>query len=209
MGTLLDLKTRIAQDLSRTDLTTPIANAITDAVKFYERRRFWFNTSRNLSFATVASQVAYDGAALTTIPNIVRIDALYLKDGTSIYPLTRREPVDFELLEGGSTGPGRPCDFTYIDKAIRLWPVPNAVWQMRLHAHYKLPALTGDDQTNAWTDDAEELIRSHAKLLLFLDKLQDDEGAARMQAKIPVLLSALQAETSARSSTGIIQGTDF
>lgn len=208
MGTLANLKERIATDLSRDDLTSQIGNAVGDAIKFYERQRFWFNTSRNLTFPTVTGQAAYGEPALASIPKLVRIDALYLPQNQSIYPLDRYEPGEFEVIEGGSTGQGKPNAFTYVDQQIRLWPVPNAVWTLRLHAHYKLP-YPADGDTNAWTDDAEELIRSHAKLLLYMDLIEDNEGAQRMQAKIPVLLDALNAETSARTSTGRIQATDF
>lgn len=208
MGTLLDLKTRIASDLSRDDLTSQIGNAVSDAIKFYERQRFWFNTTRNLTFNTVAGQTAYGTAALSQIPNLVKIDALYLTQGSSIFALDWYEANDFEILENGSTGAGKPDAFTYVDQEIRLWPRPNAIYSMRIHALYRLPALT-DGATNAWTDAAEELIRSHAKMLLFMDLMGDDEGAARMQAKIPFLLDALRSESSMRSASGKIQGTDF
>lgn len=208
MGTLLDLKTRIAQDLTRDDLTSQIANAVNDAIRYYERQRFWFNVTRNLTFNTVAGQTAYAAPDLAQIPTLVKIDALYLTQGNSIYALDRYEPNDFEILENGSTGPGKPDAFTYVDQAIRLWPKPNAIYAMRIHGIYRLPTLA-DGGTNAWTDDAEELIRTHAKLLLFLDLLGDDEGATRMQAKIPPLLDALRAETSQRTATGTIRGTDF
>lgn len=208
MGTLLELKTRIATDLTRDDLTSQIASAVSDAIKFYARERFWFNSSRNLTFTTVPGQIAYGAADLAAIPALLRIDAMFLPQNQSILPLDRYEPVDFELLNNATTGGGRPTAFTYVDQTIRLWPTPNAAFVMRLHAHLRLPTAT-DADTNAWTDDAEELIRSHAKLLLYLDLLEDDQGAARMQSKIPLLLNALRAETSARVSTGIIQGTEF
>lgn len=208
MGTLLELKTRIAQDLTRDDLTSQIGNAVSDAIKFYERQRFWFNTTRNLTFNTVAGQTAYGTAALSQIPNLVKIDALYLTQGSSIFALDWYEANDFEILENGSTGAGKPDAFTYVDQEIRLWPRPSAIYSMRIHALYRLPALT-DNATNAWTDAAEELIRSHAKMLLFMDLVGDDEGAARMQAKIPFLLDALRSESSMRSASGKIQGTDF
>ncbi len=107
-----------------------------------------------------------------------------------------------------SLGGGKPTSFTVIDNTIRLWPVPNTVFTMRLHAHYKLP-YPADGDTNAWTDDAEELIRSHAKMLLYIDVLEDPDGAMRMQQKIPMLLDALNAETSARMSNGVIEATEF
>lgn len=208
MGTLLDLKNRIASDLTRDDLTSQIDGAVRDAIKFYERERFWFNQTRSLTFNTVPGQVAYGSAANTAIPTIIQIDHLFLPQGNSIYPLDRYEAADFEILENGSTGGGRPIGFTYIDKEIRLWPVPNSILTLRLHAHYRLP-YPDDGDTNAWTDDCEELIRSHAKMLLYLDLLEDNDGVSRMQNKIPVLLDFIRSETTGRMATGRIRGTDF
>lgn len=208
MGTLAELEARIATDLTRDDLTSQIASAVSDAVKFYERERFWFNTTRNLTFATVPGQIAYAAADLAAIASLVRIDALFVSQNQSTLPLDRYEPADFEMLNNASAAGGRPTAFTYVDQSIRLWPTPDDVFTLRLHAHFRLPELD-DGDTNAWTDDAEELIRSHAKMLLYMDLLEDDAGAARMQAKIPFLLGALRAETSARLSSGVIQGTEF
>ena len=209
MGTLSDLQTRIATDLTRSDLTSQIASAVGDAIAHYARERFWFNTSRNLGFGTVPGQIAYGVNDASVIPNLVRIDALFVPQAQSVLPLDRYEAPDFEMLNNGATGGGIPNSFTYVDQTIRLWPTPNSVFALILHGHYKLPALVNGTDSNAWTNDAEELIRSHAKLLLYTDVLEDPDGAQRMSAKIPALLDALRAESSARAASGIIQGTDF
>lgn len=206
--TLLDLKTRIAADLTRDDLTSQIANVVSDSMKFYARERFWFNQTRTQTFNTVIGQTAYTVNDLAIIPNIIRIDALYLPQNQSIYPLDRFEPDDFEVISGGMTGGGKPTGYTYSDQSILLWPNPTAVYTMRLHCFYKLPDAA-DGDTNAWTDDAEELVRSHAKMLLYMDVLEDDANAQRMATKIPVLLDGLRSETSARMATGVIRATEF
>lgn len=210
MGTLSDLKGRIATDLTRTDLTSQIANAVSDAIAFYQAERFWFNTSRALTFSTVASTSDYDsGTSLATgvtCADLIRIDAVFAALGTSMIPLDRDDPADFELLNNVSNG--FPCVFTYVDQTLRLWPTPNTAYSVRIYGHYTL-AAPGDNGSNAWTTDAEELIRSHAKLLLYTDLLEDADGAARMSAKVPVLLNRLRGISSSRSSTGIIQPVDF
>lgn len=209
MGTLGEMKQRIATELRRDDLTEDIANAINDAIRFHERRRFWFNQSRSLTFTTVPGQVAYGAAAGSFIPGVVRIDDIFLPEANSTYPLTRYAVDDFELVSGGPTNPGQPTCWTYADGTVRLFPAPDAAYAMRVLAHYRLPALSGNDDSNVWTTEAEELIRSHAKMLLFLDVLEDDTNANRMQLKLPLLIDALDAETSARTSTGRIRATQF
>ncbi|UZE51909.1 hypothetical protein ONR75_15875 [Rhodopseudomonas sp. P2A-2r] len=209
MTTLLDLQTAIATDLTRPDLTSQIASAVKDAIRFYERKRFWFNVTRSKTFVTVPGQSTYTAADMAEIPNIVRVEKLFLYQPGTIFALDREEPDDFEWLVGGSTGPGKPTVFTYVDQAIQLWPVPNAVFTMRPHMHYKFAPLALPTDTNAWCTDAEELIRTHAKLLLYTDLLEDPDGAGRMQSKIQALKDALDYETSARTATGQIRGTDF
>src|SRR5947207_12862323 len=101
--TLQDLKNRIAADLSRDDLPSQIANAVGDTIRFYARERFWFNQTKNQTFNTAAAKSTYTAADLITIPNIIRIDALYLPQNQSIYPLNRSEPDAFELIARAST----------------------------------------------------------------------------------------------------------
>jgi hypothetical protein len=209
MATFLDLQNRIASDLTRDDLTSQIKSAIGDAVKNYETSRFYFNTTRSLTFPTVIGQVAYAASDLPQIPNIIRIDSLWLRDSVSTFPLTRLEPDEFEWLQNNFTGNGRSTDFTYIDGQILLWPAPVAVYTMRPHMHYRLDPLSADTDSNAWCNDAEQLIRCHAKLLLYTNLLEDVDGAQRMSAQIQSYKDRLDYETSARTATGRIRGTDF
>lgn len=210
MTTLLDLQAAIATDLTRPDLTSQIASAVNSAIKFYERKRFWFNVTRSLTFNTVIGQSAYTASDLPQIPLIVRIEKLFLVQAPGqIYALDRYEPDDFEWLTGSSAGGGKPTAFTYVDQQILLWPVPTAVYTLRPHMHYKFAPLVNPTDTNSWCTDAEELIRTHAKLLLYTDVLEDSEGMQRMQAKIQPLKDVLDYETSARTATGRIHGTNF
>ena len=90
-----------------------------------------------------------------------------------------------------------------------LWPTPVAGFTIRPHMHFRLAPLAQDNDANAWTNEAELLIRAQAKLTLYSNVLEDDEGAQRMQAQIPAYKSKLDYETSARSATGRIRGADF
>ena len=209
MASFLDLRTNIASDLTRDDLGNQIGRAVLDAIKNYERDRFYFNTTRLLTFPTVPLQKTYTGADLPQIPNIIRIDQLFLKDTTSVFSLDRYEPDEFEWLTDSNTGPGKPSAFTYIDGQILLYPTPVTVYTMRPIMHYRLDPLVQDADSNAWCNDAEQLIRAHAKLILYSNVLEDDAGAQRMQAQVPAYKDKLDSETSARSATGRIRGTNF
>jgi hypothetical protein len=155
----------------------------------------------------VAGRSAYGGSDLAQIPNIIALDALFLFDNGRPLELDKYEIDEFEWLQGSMTGAGRPCAYTYVDSQILLWPVPAAVYTMRPHMHYKLESLVENGDANAWCNDAEQLIRCHAKLLLYTNVIEDTEGMQRMQVQIQPLADRLAYKTSARQSTGRIRGT--
>lgn len=199
-NTLQTMLDRIASDLTRSDLASQAQSAILDAIAHYEHDRFWFNFTRSKTFQTVIGQQDYGSSALAEIPNLIQIDNLFLPSAGTIYTLTWNDPAEFEWLSVSSTYNGKPTDFTYIDGVIRLWPVPVAVYTLRPFMHYRLPALSLPTDSNAWLNEAEQLIRAHAKMLLYANVLEDDTGATRMQAQIPAHKAKLDAETSRRLS---------
>jgi hypothetical protein len=209
MGTYLDLQTAIATDLTRTDLTSQVKSAILDAVRHYETSRFYFNVTRSFTFPTVIGQIAYGGDDLAQIPDLISLDTLFLFEGGRPSELEKYEADEFEWLQSTVTGNGRPCAYTYVDSQILLWPTPAAVYTMRPHMHYKLTELSADEDTNAWTNDAEQLIRCHAKLLLYSNVLEDNDGAQRMSAQVQAHKDRLDYKTSARAATGRIRPTSF
>jgi|SRR5581483_2822541 len=209
MGTYLDLQNNIASDLSRTDLTSQIKSAIGDAIEQYSNSRFYFNVTRSFTFNTVVGQRAYGASDLAQIPNIIGIDTMFLFDGGRPLELDKYEADEFEWLQSTSTGNGRPCAYTYIDSQILVWPLPNAIYPIRPHMHYVLDPLVNDTDTNAWTNDAEKLIRCHAKLLLYTNVLEDTDGMQRMSVQIQSYMDSLTYQTSARMATGRIRPTSF
>lgn len=209
MGTYLDLQNAIASDLSRTDLTSQIKSAIGDAIEQYSNTRFYFNVTRSLTFNTVVAQRAYGASDLAQIPNIIGIDTMFLFDGGRPLELDKYEADEFEWLQSTSTGNGRPCAYTYIDSQILVWPLPVAVYPIRPHMHYLLDPLVNDTDSNAWTNDAEKLIRCHAKLLLYANVLEDTDGMQRMQVQIQSYMDSLTYQTTARMATGRIRPTSF
>lgn len=208
LQTMLD---RIADDLTRSDLVGHAQSAILDAIDHYAHDRFWFNVTRSKTFQTIAGQQAYGAAALAEIPDVIQFDGLFLKDSASGYYLDWVSANEAEwLLSGISTAPGRPTAYTYADGQLLLWPVPIAAYTVRPMMHFRLSPLAAPDNGNAWVNEAEQLIRAHAKMLLYANVLEDDQGAARMQAQIPAHRAKLDAETSRRLSPTLRTcGRDF
>lgn len=210
-GTYGDMKTRIADELARSDLTSQIALAVLSSVKHYERRRFYFNEGRASTFSTVAGQEFYGSADLADIPNYLDIDTLRITiSSNSNYTL---DPKTYEYLDeinvGGTTTRGQPVFYSNYAQQIRLYPVPDAVYTMRISGVKALTALSADADTNAWTTDAEDLIRHRAKWDIYANVTGDIQQAGVMKQNEQEALTALLGVNTMRAATGFLTATQF
>lgn len=205
------MQDRIADELDRTDLTTQIQKAIKTSIQKYERKRFYFNEARSLTFNTVDGQEFYTSADASSIPNLLFIDNVKLTiSGSDKIDLEPRQYSELEYLSNNSTNDeGQPTAYAYYAKQLRLYPIPDAAYAVRISGVFSLSELSATADTNAWMVDAEALIRSRAKRELLTHVIRDAEGAAAMaQAEAEELQSLTQA-TNARGATGTILATEF
>lgn len=198
MTTYAVMRARILDEISDSNLTSQVNAAIQSAIKFYERKRFYFNTRVTDTFTLVASQEYYGSSDLAAIPNLIEIDDLYVTIDGLRYHLTPIPFEDIAIAQTGSLTRDPPTNYAYHAQQIRLYPMPSTTRTATMADHYRLTALSADIDSNAWTTDAEELIRCHAKHDLATNVINDDGMAARMEKRIPILLAALQRETRLR-----------
>lgn len=200
--------------LSDSNLTlSPIQNAIQSAIAIWEREPFYFNETydQNL-FTTVIGQEFYgtaDEPLLATSPKILRFHILI---SANRYPLF---PRSWQYLEDTSVNPavkGYPTDIAYYAEQIRLYPIPDGAYPITISANERLANLVDDADTNAWTEDAYDLTRTQAKLILAQEVLHDADLAAECTIAIygnpqfPAqrgYLKALKAETARRAKAPI------
>lgn len=186
MSDLSTMKSRIAGELARSDLTSQIADAITTTIEAYQTERFYFNESRDVTFDTVANQEFYDSSDNTNIPDLLNIDWATIAIGSTIRTLEPRSPEKVDYDAGNTSSTGQPYSYAYYQQKLRLYPKPNAVHTVRINAHIKLAAPASDSETdNAWMMDAERLIRSHAKYELATHVLRSASLAAAMSPYPP------------------------
>lgn len=211
MPSIDDLKSRIADDLVRSDLNTQIVNEIYDGITKFQRRRFWFNETRDETFSTVAGQYIYGYDDLSTIPDFVAIDALYSTVSSYVRQLRAVPPEELETLGGTNAMTGEPTSWCYFAQSIRLYPVPNGVYSMRIQGHIRKtpPTNVTDSAYNVWTYEAFELLRCYAKRQIAMHTLRDMEMVAIMNDAVKSQINDLLAETSKRNGTGIIRPTQF
>ncbi len=203
MTTLGIMKERIADELARDDLVSQIGYAINDAIGAYQSERWYFCESRNLTFDTVASQEIYTAADDADIGRIVKIDWLTVYINSQPYELLPMRPGEMEHLSWGNTSLSHPAWYAFYEEGVRLYPVPDQAYTVRIGAQISvLPPADDDEPDNAWMTKAERLIRSRAKLELALHVLKDTDLAATMAEAVTEAYEQLKSRTNQLTQYG-------
>lgn len=200
MADLATLKSRIASELHRSDLTTSIASAIADAVLHYQSTPFRFNEAI-ATFSTVAGTEFY--ADLSDVGQIDEVRVLVNGRKTVL------EPWSYGYMEAISTTTNtesQPWAWAWYAEQLRLYPVPDAAYTVTVSytKQYDVPAADGD--SNVWTTQAEALIRHAAKKRIYRDVTRDLEAATTAEAAEAEALRNLTQDTN-RLASGPLRGS--
>lgn len=198
MSTLAEMKSRIAREIHRTDLTTEIAEAISDAVADYQHVRFVFNQTRG-TFATVAGTEFYTSAIIPD--DIGEIDSITVAVNGRSVSLPAWPYSVMEKIQTTTNSRGQPQAWAWYAEKIRLYPVPDAVYTLTVSYLQRLPV---PDATNAWTEEAEQLIRASAKKRIARDVLRDMEGAATAESAESAAFRRLMRESRQLNTGGLV-----
>lgn len=210
---LAAMKARIADELARADLTSQIALAITDAIRYYQNERFAFNESRDITFSTVATQDFYGAAANASIPLMFAFDYLIVYIGGVPFELKRKPPIEVELYNQNGLVKGQPTRYTFYNKQIRIGPVPDAVYLLRVAGQitYAVPASDAE-ANNPWMIDAEKLIRARAKqeIMIHVEKRDAaDPALIEMKQEVEDAFDNLKGMTNRLTGTGRVKPMAF
>lgn len=211
MSTLALLKSEIADDIERNDLTSAIASEIGKAIRHYQRERFYFNETRDQTFTTTAGQKAYAATDADVIGKIQEMDQLFLESGSERPDdLEQISPVEWELLTGSGSTQGRPRAWCWYGQNIGLYPIPDAEYTIRPMAHVIVDAPSDDaEANNAWMTEAFDLIRARVCKQLSLKKTRDSLMFDTQKAAEDDELNRLRGETAQKIGTGFMRATDF
>ena len=220
MGTYFDLQARIADELGgRSDLALPIQLAIQTAIAKWERERFYFNELRvQTALSTVPGQEFYGAADYAPLATMAQIDKVTILIGGNRLALTARTAPYLEQISINAGVRGRPTDYAYYAELLRLYPTPDNAYPVTLLGTTRFPPLVNASDSNAWTNDAEALIRCEAKMDLYENTLQAPELADRMRLLIHGdaskpghrgYLTALKAETARRAASSRMMPSYF
>lgn len=209
MSTYGDLKTRIADELARSDLTSQIALEVLTAVAHYENQRWSWSEIR-----ATASTVA--NVAFVAVPSgFLDEDSLKMTVNGDYQPLRRVSYEYIDSIDGGSDT-GQPTCYAFYDGQIRLYPEPDGVYTLTFSYIGSQTALSADADTNDWTNEGEALIRARAKAAVKMNYLNDAGAIAEAQGyalnRLDFLCTAeasafnsLKRKSDMRTATGTIQ----
>lgn len=209
------MQQRVADEVLGAATASHIINAIQDAIAQFERETFYFNDMRTFgdvpgslsNLQTVQGKEFYSAQDLPVLINMPHIRKILVFAFGNRYPLNERTVGWIDDQSISPSWNGWPTDWAWQSGAIRLYPIPNGAYPMILDGTIRFPPLVNPSDTNPWVCEAEWLIRSEAKRLLFTNITRDMDQAQIMQGEIygnPQIgrqgaLSQLRGESSRRA----------
>ncbi|MEN3234730.1 hypothetical protein PUR29_14105 [Methylobacterium ajmalii] len=201
--TLLDLIEEIEDDIGRADLNQQVRTAVSRAIRHHQSQRLHFN-ERSLVFVTAPGVDTYARGDLGEIADLYAVDTLVLIENDQPWPLRRVPEADIERRQDASCW-SRPCRFSFFDRSIRLDPVPDAAYSLRLSGHMQIPAPPADGDTSPWVDEAGTLIAAWAKRHLAQNVLRDPVLAKIQEDAVRSALNELRGRANRAASAGQIR----
>lgn len=200
MATLSDLKTRIADELTRDDMGSggeaegALNRAIDSAIDQSENELFWFNHSN-----TTANTVG--GVSTIAVPTGMRVvsQVSYLEEPLIRDRLDRLQPL---------TETGIPSRWAQDGDTIYLWPQPDAAYSLSIQGTADVGTPASDGDSNIWTTEAYDLIAARVKARLLRFPFRDPDGLALARDEEAEALFALRQETRKRRQTPL-RSRDF
>ena len=216
MSTFGVMKARVAAEMKRGELTasaTAVQAAVLSAIEFFKRRRFYFNEFNDALLTASASATYVTLSRLVSDSSIrpIIFDSIKAVIGTRDYPLTARNWKEIDSIDAGQWY-GYPEWYAIHAEKIRLYPPPNQAYVLRISGVKDLIEVTAGAAagvTNAWTNDAEEMIRCKAKSTLFRDELRNMQMAGIFESEAERVYKELLKEVTAKTSSGRIRPTNW
>lgn len=204
-GTLGAMKLRIANEINRSDLSQAIHNAITDAIGACEADRFYFNETRQFTFALTPEQNRYTASdsGWEDLADVVKIDFIIVTMGGQPFRLHQRPPEWFEnnLITSSNT----PGYFGWYEESLILHPPPNEALPLRIGCVRRVGAPATDGEIgNPWMTKAERLIRNRAKAELYTHctDIADDAQASKFMSLAEEAMYQLEERTIRQTQVG-------
>lgn len=174
MANYADMKSRIASDLRRTNLSDQIAAKILEAIRHF-RDEPWYATESTLTITSVADQRVY------SLPSDFSVLAglVYVTDGSGTrWPMDPKSIDDFDYLDDGIITSGTPDSYTIYASSLYVDPPPpDALHTFDAKYISNLAAPTSDATEGFWMNEAQDVIAHQALGYLWASVIRDPEKA--------------------------------
>ncbi len=165
MSTLGTMKTRIADEIARTDLTSQIALCITSAIEEHERFGWWFQET-SFSFDLTSGQTQYTTSDNANIPLMIDFDSVTVTgSGSDPGWGLKLEKWPYSAIQARlqSNAETLPSVYSFWEESLWFAPEPGSGYAVKVAGKKKLTTLSESTDTNAWMVTGEILIRQTAK----------------------------------------------
>jgi hypothetical protein len=196
------IKQKIAQDYLNEDTSeapvSRIGQAINDAIEYYQRYQFWFNTDYDVS-----GVMTVNDALLTMPSNYLYAIEISLTYGNITYILGKVSNEVYDYQNAQATG--RPEIYTQRGTSTYVYFIPDMAYPYQVTYVKGYAALVDDADFNDFTVEAAALIEAHALAELYLDARHSQGPDSLHEAynrKEQQELRNLQIQNNMRSATG-------
>lgn len=206
VNTFLDLRTQVADDIDRSDLTAQINTFINRSIQYYEKENFWF-TETTVTFPTVASTESYiESGIATNIKDIIRVE---ITVSSNTYELTERDIDYIRNHNTTTTTTGRPTDYARYNGYLYLSIIPDAAYTVKLFYRKSYADLSANGDSNDYTNTARDLIESRTEWYLYKKTIKDKQLALDANEDEVMALDALRAIHNEKRATNTNKPTEF
>jgi hypothetical protein len=207
-STFLEMQSRIADDLDRTDLNTQIKLAINRSIEFFETEPFWFKEASS-SFSAVINQEEYVYGTGSVPSDVQMIDIMERQYNGSKTTMTEITPFEIEAKQS-LQATGIPDEFAQYQNRFKLYPIPNQSGITILIKYTKnYTTLVSDGSTNDWLTYAEDLIEARSRWWLNMRVIRDQNAAADDERQVAIALDALRTKNTQKTGQGRVIPTYF
>ena len=212
MATFGDMQARIADELGmRTDLIPQIQKAILTTIAQQDNDHYYFN-ELSATFQTVAKQAYYTPSTLFGVSGIASNSWLKIAQTSGYnYQLTRWNFQEMDAIDTNASWAAMPYAWAYYNYQMRLFPVPQQVYTVTGFFVVEFAPLNLAADSNPWTNDAEEMIRSFAKADLYSNVLLAEPNAQqlsdRMIARGRAAKKSLRQQTTKLNTSGYVRNS--
>jgi len=209
------MKSRIADELKREDLTSLIGDAIKSAIEYYADERFWFNEVTDVTVSAGTSTSGINIASLREITQLLcEVDTGYK------YEVLPDTYLNISRINTNDNWQGRPIKYclsglrindvstSAVDIAkthrLILYPRPDQVYTMHMSYIADFGTISAT-ASSPWFSAGEELIRTHAKVDILENVMRGPEAfqsAQVLRRREDEALGRVKGKTSRMRSSG-------